>query len=59
MRAALSVVWVGAVMFNRTNRALVVAMGWLVTLAVLPVTVTTVVQVVPLLDTCRVKSRVV
>src|SRR6185295_7452437 len=58
MRAALSVVWVGAVMFSRTYRALVVVMGWLVTLAVLPVTVATVVHVVPLPDTCRVKSRV-
>src|SRR5262245_13516639 len=58
MRAALSVVWVGTVMFSRTYRAVVVAMGWFVTLAVLPLTVTTVVHVVPLLDTCRVKSRV-
>src|SRR5574342_1251619 len=58
MRAALSVVCVGAVMFSRTYRALVVVIGWLVTLAVLPVTVAIVVHDVPLLDTCRVKSRV-
>ena len=45
-------------MFRRTYRAVVVAIGWVVTLAVLPVTVTTVVQLVPLLETWSVKSRV-
>src|SRR5262245_33152188 len=58
MRAAPVPVLVGAVTFSFTYRAVVVLIGWLVMLAVLPVTVTTVVQFTPSLETWMVKSRV-
>src|SRR2546430_4211672 len=57
MRAWLSVPWVGVSTLSRTNRPLVLAL-WFVTAAVLPRACTTVVKVVPSLDTCRSKSRV-
>src|SRR2546430_17489998 len=57
MRAWLSVPWVGVSTLSRTNRPLVLAL-WFVTAAVLPRACTTAVKVVPSLDTCRSKSRV-
>src|SRR5687767_168827 len=58
MRAAVSAVLVGAVMLSRRYRAWVAVMLCVVVLAVLPVTVATVVQAVPLVLTWMVKSRV-
>src|SRR4029453_18694611 len=58
MRAALSAVLVGTVMFNRTYRAVEAAMSCVVVLAVLPVTVVLVVQLVPSRLVWMVKSRV-
>ena len=48
MRATLFVVCVGVVTLSRMKRAFVAATLWVVTLAVLPVTLVTVVKLVPL-----------
>src|SRR5436189_2514633 len=57
MRAAVSVVWVGVMTFSRTNRPVVLT-GCVVTFAVLPVTCTTGLKLLPSAETSRSKSRV-
>src|SRR2546421_9454240 len=57
MRAAPSVLCCGVMTLSRTNLPLA-AIAWLVTLAVLPRTCTTVVKLVPSAETWMSKSRV-
>src|SRR5919204_526558 len=57
MRVAASPFWVGVMTFSRMNRPDVLT-GWVDTSAVLPRACTTVVKLVPSLDTWMSKSRV-